>query len=85
MKNLSLRKKLTGYSAIAATVLSIQNSEAQIVYHDLNPDVNVLDEDTFYLDLDNDGVNDFQFVGDSNWELHVRLLGLKLVRLIPIA
>jgi len=65
MKNSSvLRKKIAGYSAIASIIIASHHdkADAQIVYHDIDPDAEVDSINSIYLlDLDNDGTYDFKF------------------------
>lgn len=54
------RKK--AYSAAALTFLAAGGAEAQVVLTDIDPDVTYSAPDgVFYLDLDNDGTEDFLF------------------------
>lgn len=65
----SLKEKLKQYSLLVAPVLaSAGMANAQVLYHDINPDVFYKDAvmgdnytDPVSLDLDNDGVFDLQF------------------------
>ena len=54
--------KLKNYSALSASFIALAAPvTSQVVYTDVNPDINVfLDEIT--LDLDNNGTNDFKLV-----------------------
>lgn len=60
----SLTSKLASYSAAASMVaLGVAKSEAQIIYTDVNPDYAYLteyEEDYAFIDLNNDGVVDFE-------------------------
>ncbi|MCY7410321.1 MAG: T9SS type A sorting domain-containing protein [Chitinophagales bacterium] len=60
-ENSTLQKKLIAYSAIAAAIVAAGSANAQVVYHDVNPD-KVLDNnnETQKVDLNGDGTNDFQ-------------------------
>ncbi|MEI7802314.1 MAG: T9SS type A sorting domain-containing protein [Bacteroidota bacterium] len=61
MKKDSFEKKLAAYVATAAAFLAAQKeSNAQIVYTNVNPD-HLIDNSFFNLDLNNDGVTDYQF------------------------
>jgi len=61
MKN-SLENKIKSYSAMAAGMLAASSlADAQIVYHDVDPDVNISDS-TYLLNLDNDTAIDFRLV-----------------------
>lgn len=59
-------KKLKLYSSLAGTsILSIGTTNADIIYSDLSPDSiatgnNNATSEYFFVDLDNDGINDFQ-------------------------
>ena len=58
------RKK--AYSAAALTFLAAGGAEAQVVLTDIDPDVTYSAPDgVFYLDLDNDGTEDFLFSATS--------------------
>jgi hypothetical protein len=61
-ENSTLQKKLASYSALAVSMIAAGNvSNAQIVWHNINPD-KVLDNNNELqkIDLNNDGTNDFQ-------------------------
>lgn len=62
-------KLLLQYSALSLAFLDIQNSTAEVMYTDIEPD-KVLDTlyGTFYLDMNIDGLIDFHF---SYWHEHV--------------
>jgi hypothetical protein len=62
MKDISsLKKKLAGYSAMAATVIACSNnSDGQVVYTDVNPDDTLIGTSQYLLDLNNDGIVDFR-------------------------
>src|ERR1043166_5658877 len=58
----TLAKKLAAYSGLASAILiAAKSSDAQIIYTDLNPDATTVLGDTYLLDLNNDGINDFRF------------------------
>lgn len=61
-------KRLIQYSTFAACFIIIQQSRASSIYTDINPDV-VLANDNEYLniDVDNNGVLDFQFKVSTGW------------------
>jgi len=60
--NTILLKKLGQYSALAAPFLSgIGAAHAQVIYHDIDPDVVLGIGDSYSLDLNNDGNVDFMF------------------------
>lgn len=54
----NLSQKLTQYGALALAITSMVDSNGQIVYKDVNPDVGGPNVD-YYLDLNNDGITDF--------------------------
>lgn len=54
--------KLSGYAALSSAFLALNNSaSAQIVYKDVDPDLNVFVDD-IAIDLDGNGTNDFKLV-----------------------
>jgi len=57
MKKINLSKKLAAYSAMAVAGLTAAN--AQIVYHDVNPDETITGGDSLALDIDGDAVMDY--------------------------
>lgn len=57
MKNISFSKKLAAYSALALAGAAAAN--AQIVYHDVNPDVTFNTGDSLAIDIDNDATADY--------------------------
>lgn len=61
MKPSALNKKLKSYSALAGSIVAIgSQSDAQVVYTDINPDSTVtVGGSSYFLDLDNDGNFDF--------------------------
>ncbi|MCY7410322.1 MAG: T9SS type A sorting domain-containing protein [Chitinophagales bacterium] len=61
-ENSTLQKKLASYSALAVSMIAAGNvSNAQVVYHDINPDkVLNTDKELQKIDLNNDGTQDFQ-------------------------
>ncbi|MEP7128819.1 MAG: T9SS type A sorting domain-containing protein [Chitinophagales bacterium] len=59
MKNITLHKKLQSYAALAGAMASPAFVSGQIVYHDFDPDIEVMAGDSFDLDLNNDGIVDF--------------------------
>lgn len=60
------RFSLLQYSTAAVALLSATALQSQVVYTDIDPDV-VLDEpdEMFGIDLDDDGLNDFNFFNES--------------------
>src|SRR5258705_10386324 len=64
MKDISsLKKKLAGYSAMTTAMLAAnhQSANAQIIYHNISPDIYLnVDNTQYLLDMDNDGVYDFR-------------------------
>ena len=57
---------LLQYSTAAVSLLGVTAASSQVVYTDIDPDV-VLDEpdEMFGIDLDDDGLNDFNFFNES--------------------
>ncbi|MBK9556443.1 MAG: hypothetical protein IPO47_11535 [Bacteroidetes bacterium] len=57
---------LLQYSTAAVSLLGVTSASSQVVYTDIDPDV-VLDEpdEIFGIDLDDDGLNDFNFFNES--------------------
>jgi len=56
----SLEKKIISYTAIATGLLAMgANTQGQIIYHDVNPDVTLTGSDSLNLDINNDGIIDF--------------------------
>ena len=64
----TLSKKITGYSSLAASLLTVSNLvNAQIVYTDVNPDNSQAGNGAEYdLDLNNDATVDFKITITSN-------------------
>lgn len=62
MKNKTLENRLKEYTAIASSLLAIEQTkaQAQIIYTDIVPDESVHNS-FFNLDLNNDGIVDFRF------------------------
>ncbi|MDP4662658.1 MAG: T9SS type A sorting domain-containing protein [Salibacteraceae bacterium] len=59
----SLKKRLKAYSLTAGAVAAGATAmHAQVDYTDLDPDAVASNTDTVYLDLNNDGTNDFVFL-----------------------
>jgi hypothetical protein len=71
MKDLCLlKKKLAGYSTIAGVILMANHNraEAQIIYHDIDPDGIITDAPinlAYYIDMNNDGLTDFALHNDG--------------------
>ncbi len=59
MKNRALQKKLQSYASLAGAMLTPAMVDGQVIYHDFDPDILIVAEDTFALDLNNDGMVDF--------------------------
>lgn len=83
----SLTKKLKQYSAFSGSLLAITGvTHAQIIYTDIDPDV-TLDHFSGYLgsyelDVNNDGVTDFQFLSyfdSNNYGINWGVLGVSPV------
>src|SRR4051812_2872842 len=69
MKDVStMKKRLQQYSALASGLIAMAsvNTEGQIVYTDVIPDKQICDpscyENQFHLDLNNDGIFDFDIL-----------------------
>lgn len=65
-------KKLLAYSSSAfAFLLTSNNSESQVIYHDLDPDIVLsppfLGEDSYSLDFNGDGITDIRFMASIDW------------------
>jgi hypothetical protein len=58
-KSNTLDSKLIMYSAVAVGVIGASQAQAQIYHTDVDPDKTVNVNDSFLLDLNNDGVMDF--------------------------
>ncbi len=55
------KAQLAAYSSAAAALCSMVPGQAQVVYHDFDPDVVINMGEAFALDLNNDGLIDFKF------------------------
>src|SRR4030095_16090489 len=60
IKNKLTLSHLTGYSSLAASILATCQSDAQIVYHDID-DIKVQSPDVALIDLNADGLFDYGF------------------------
>ncbi len=58
-KKTTLRKKLKPYSALAGSILVVGSADAQIVYTNITDYTATQNGDTYQLDLNNDGTNDY--------------------------
>lgn len=55
-------KRLAAYSVASIAFVAVHDdAQAFVVYNDLDPDVLILGNDTLFLDIDGDGVDDMQF------------------------
>ena len=64
-----LRKKLSSYSAFTAAVIAgVSQAKAQVIYTNLDPDVNLKFGESYILDLNNDGITDFSFKVEDAFE-----------------
>lgn len=62
----SLLARIASYSAAAGVVLAAAPSaDAQIVHTDVDPDEVITIGNTFAIDVDNDGTDDFDFVANT--------------------
>ena len=61
------QSKLASYSAMAGILIANNNMlHSQVVYHDLEPDYFLnYPDDVINIDMNSDGINDFQFVADG--------------------
>ena len=76
-KKSTLIKKLASYSALtSAAMVAAKTSEGQIIYTNLIPDDTTYLNNSYLLDLNNDGISDFEFnvqyAGSGN---QVRVIG----------
>jgi hypothetical protein len=63
MKNkVLLDGRLAGYTALACSLLAVQQSDAQMVYTDVDPDAVINSGDVYSFDIDGDALPDFGFV-----------------------
>ena len=88
-KKRALKEKLRQYSLLAPALVSTGIANAQITYHDIEPDILYTDAivgdnytDPVLLDLDNDGVYDIKFavwssVDSNNGPNKVNLAGVR--------
>lgn len=58
-----LSKKLAKYGALTAAIAGVADASGQIVYTDVTPDFVGTFGDEFFLDLNQDAINDFKFTG----------------------
>ena len=72
-KSLKLSKQLAKYGALTAAMASIADASGQIVYTDVDPDFSGNSGDEFFLDLNQDAVNDFR-VHQSGYDLFIEPL-----------
>lgn len=66
MKNVTLQKKLQSYAALASVMTVPAAASGQIIYTDLDPDVEITAGTLYEMDLNNDGIVDFRFDVGSN-------------------
>ena len=55
-----LSKKLAKYGALTAAIAGVADASGQIVYTDVTPDFVGTFGDEFFLDLNQDAINDFK-------------------------
>jgi len=53
-------------AALTAALLATKKDDAQVIYHDINPDVTILLNDTFGIDMNNDGILDLRLANISS-------------------
>ncbi len=59
-KKSTLEKKLKAYASLAGATLAIGEADAQVVYTDISPDFTGGSSSTYFLDLNDDNVDDFR-------------------------
>ncbi|MFI5172290.1 MAG: T9SS type A sorting domain-containing protein [Chitinophagales bacterium] len=59
-------KRIRSYSAFAASILSGTVVESQIIYTDVNPDLDINLNEEYFIDLNNDGIDDFSLYNFSD-------------------
>jgi hypothetical protein len=69
-----LRKRLSRYTALAVATSAIGEAKAAIIYTDEDPDFVGGIGSQYFLDLDNDGVNDFKIYHDGGSNLMIEPL-----------
>ncbi|NQY08395.1 MAG: hypothetical protein HRT71_02640 [Flavobacteriales bacterium] len=65
-----VQNKLAAYSFVAGSTLAVSLiAKAEIIYTNLDPDTTILN-DTYFIDLNNDDINDFEFrnVFNASWQ-----------------
>ncbi|MAX69844.1 MAG: hypothetical protein CMC76_01910 [Flavobacteriaceae bacterium] len=72
-KSLKLSKQLAKYGALTAAMASIADASGQIVFTDVDPDFSGNSGDEFFLDLNQDAINDFR-VHQSGYNLFIEPL-----------
>jgi hypothetical protein len=55
-----LSKQLAKYGALTAAIAGVADASGQIIYTDVTPDFTGAGGDEYFLDLNNDGTNDFR-------------------------
>lgn len=59
-KPTNLKTQITRYSSLATAIIGVANANSQAKYVDVNPDFSGGAPDYFALDINDDGVNDFE-------------------------
>ena len=78
-KKSTLFRKLASYSGlVTAALLSSEAAQSQILYTDVDPDLTTNNPGMAQLDLNNDGINDFQFnlIHLPSSSMQIRVVGL---------
>jgi len=66
-----LSKKLAKYGALTAAIAGVADASGQIIYTDITPDFSGGIGSSTFLDLDNNGTNDFQIIHDGGDDLDI--------------
>ena len=69
--SLKLSKQLAKYGALTAAMAGVADASGQIVYTDVDPDFAGGIGSSMFLDLDNNGTNDFQIIHDGGDDLDI--------------
>lgn len=66
-----MKKKIAKYSALVAAAASVSDAQAAIIYTDETPDFTGGSGSQYFLDLNNDGTDDFRIYNDSSNNLFI--------------
>ncbi|MDQ3046444.1 MAG: hypothetical protein M3R27_02775, partial [Bacteroidota bacterium] len=58
-KTSTLNNRIKSYSALAGSLIAVTSANGQVVYTDVNPDTTINLNTIYALDLNNDGITDF--------------------------